>query len=118
MTGRRQATHPTPISRPRNCQRENLHDGNENRIGSIMAMMMMSQASDRDERQEEREERRQEFRLQLEMQRQQMQQQQNMMAVIMIGLMGRNGSVAVPNVSTTGQQRNEGDGEIEERNEE
>ena len=78
----------TPISRPRNRQRENSPDGNENRIGSIMAMMMMSQASDRDERREEREERRQEFRLQIEMQRQQMQQQQNMMAFDIDGLDG------------------------------
>ena len=52
-----------------------------------------------------------------------MQNQQNMMVVIMMGMMGRNGSVAVPDVmgrngsvavpdvSTTEQQRNE-----EERN--
>ncbi len=59
VTRRRTATHHTPISRPRNRQRENSPEGNENRIGSIMAMMMMSQASDRDERREEREERRQ-----------------------------------------------------------
>ena len=73
-------------------------------------MMMMSQASDRDERREEREERRQEFRLQMEMQRQQMQQQQDMMAVLMMDIMGRNGSVAVPNGSIA-QERNEWPGE-------
>ncbi len=44
-----------------------------------MAMMMIRQASDRDERRQEREERREEFRLSLEMQRQQMQQQQQQM---------------------------------------
>ena len=80
-------------------------------------MMMMSQAADRDERREEREERRQEFRLQIEMQRQQMQQQQNMMAVLMMGMMGRNGSVAVPNGSIA-QERNEGPGGNEQSNEE
>jgi hypothetical protein len=62
-----------------------------------MAMMMMSQAQDRDERLEEREERRQEFRLQVEMQRQQMQNQQNMMAMIMMSMMGRNASGSVQN---------------------
>jgi hypothetical protein len=51
-------------------------------------MMMMTHASDRDERQEEREERRQEFHLQIEMQHQQMQAQQNMMTMIMMTMMG------------------------------
>jgi hypothetical protein len=83
-----------------------------------MAMMMMSQAQDRDERREEREERRQEFRLQVEMQRQQMQNQQNMMAMIMMSMMGRNASGSVPNdgvvnmfagISST-EQRNDGEG--------
>ena len=46
-----------------------------------MAMMMMSQASDKDKRQEEREERRQEFCIQIEMQH----WQQNMTAMIMMG---------------------------------
>ena len=63
-----------------------------------MANMMMNQASDRDERHEEREERRQEFRIQMEMQRQQMQQQQNMMAMIMMAMLGWNdGSLSLPN---------------------
>ena len=59
------------------------------RVGNVMAMMMMSQAQDRDERREEREERRQE----------QMQNQQNMMAMIMVSMMGRrnDASGSVPN---------------------
>ncbi len=66
----------------------------------MMAIMMMNQASDRDERHEEREERRQEFRIQMEMQRQQMQQQQNMMARIMMAMLGLNdGSLSLPNNS-------------------
>ena len=95
----------------------------------MLAMMMMSQASDRDERCEEREERRQEFRIQMEMQRQQMQQQQNMMAMIMMAILGWNdGSLSLPNngiiqnVTAAGenvtgeesvqqQQHNEGHGE-------
>ena len=88
---RRTSTHNTPISRPRNRQRENSpEDTAGDRVGNVMAMMMMSQAQDRDERQEEREERRQEFCLQIEMQRQQMQNQHNMMAMIMVSMMGRN----------------------------
>jgi hypothetical protein len=94
----RTSTHNTPISRPRNRQRENSpEDTAGNRVGNVMAMMMMSQAQDRDERREEREERRQEFHLQIEMQRQQMQNQQNMMAMIMVSMMGRNVSGSVPN---------------------
>ena len=98
------------------------------RVGNVMAIMMMNQASDRDERREEREERRQEFRIQMEMQRQQMQQQQNMMAMIMMAMLGRNdGSLSLPNngiiqnVTVAGenvtgesvqqQQHNEGYGE-------
>jgi hypothetical protein len=116
---RRTSTHNTPISRPRNRQRENSpEDDPGNRVGNVMAMMMMSQAQDRDERREEREERRQEFRLQIEMQRQQMQNQQNMMAMIMMSMMGRNASGSVPNdgvvnmfagISST-EQRNDGEG--------
>ena len=96
---RRTSTHNTPISRPRNRQRENSPEDTPagDRVGNVMAMMMMSQAQDRDERREEREERRQEFRLQIEMQRQQMQNQQNMMAMIMVSMMGRNASGSVPN---------------------
>ena len=97
---RRTSTHNTPISRPRNRRRDNSpepEDPGNDRVGNVMAMMMMSQSQDRDERREEREERRQEFRLQLEMQRQQMQNQQNMMAMIMMSMMGRNASGSVPN---------------------
>ena len=54
----------------------------------MIAMMMMNQASERDERRSEREERREEFRLQMEMQRQQMQQQQNMMTILLMNAMG------------------------------
>jgi hypothetical protein len=36
----------------------------------------------------------------------------------MMGVMGRNGSVAVPNVSLAEQQRNEGHGENDQSNEE
>ena len=115
---RRTSTHNTPILRPRNRQRENSPEDPGNRVGNVMAMMMMSQAQDRDERREEREERRQEFRLQIEMQRQQMQNQQNMMAMIMMSMMGRNASGSVPNDgvvnmfagSTSTEQRNDGEG--------
>ena len=86
-----------------------------------MAIMMMSQAQDRDERREERKERRQEFRLQIEMQRQQMQNQQNMMAMIMVSMMGRNASGSVPNdgvvnmldtfaANNSTEQNNDGEG--------
>ena len=54
---RRTLTHNTPISRPRNQQRENSPEDPGDRVGNVMAMMMMSQAQDRDERQEEHEER-------------------------------------------------------------
>jgi hypothetical protein len=50
---RRTLTHNTPISRPRNRQRENSPEDPGDSIGNVMAMMMMSQAQDRDERQEE-----------------------------------------------------------------
>jgi hypothetical protein len=78
--------------------------------------MMMSQALDRDKRQEEREERCQKFHLQVEMQRQQMQVQQNMMAMIMMTMMGWSDSIPsdggivsmVSGQST--HQRNEGEG--------
>ncbi len=73
-TGRCPATHMTPLSRPRTRQQGNSPDSSGDRIGNIMAMMMMNQALDRDERRQEREERRKEFCLSLEMQHQQMQQ--------------------------------------------
>ena len=48
---RRTSTHNTPISRPRNRQRENSpEDTAGDRVGNVMAMMMMSQAQDRNER--------------------------------------------------------------------
>ena len=122
---RRTSTHNTPISRPRNRQRENSPEDTPagDRVGNVMAMMMMSQAQDRDERREEREERRQEFRLQIEMQRQQMQNQQNMMAMIMVSMMGRrnDASGSVPNdgvvnmldtfaANNSTEQNNDGEG--------
>ncbi len=62
-----------------------------------MAMMIRSQAQDRDEWQEGREERHQEFCVQIKMQHQQMQNQQNTMSMIMISMMGWNASVSVQN---------------------
>ena len=56
-TRRRPATHMTPLSQPRTRQQGNSPDSSGDRIGNIMAMMMMNQESDRDERQQEREER-------------------------------------------------------------
>jgi hypothetical protein len=49
-TGHRPPTHMTPLSLPPTRQRGNSPDSPDDRIGSIMAMMMMNQASDRDER--------------------------------------------------------------------
>ena len=49
-TGRCPATHMTPLSWPRTRQQGNSPDSSGDRIGNIMAMMMMNQASDRDER--------------------------------------------------------------------
>ncbi len=78
--------------------------------------MMMTHASDRDERQEEREERHQEFRLQIKMQCQQMQAQQNMMTMIMMTMMGWSASISAGGGIvdwSSGQstcQRNEGEG--------
>jgi hypothetical protein len=90
-TGCRPATHMTPLSRPRTQQRGNSPDSSGDRIGNIMVMMMMNQASERDNRRQEREERCKEFCLSLEMQHQQMQQQQQQMQqqqnVMMILLM-------------------------------
>ncbi len=113
------STHMTPISRPRNQQRERLPEGPGNRVGNVMAMMMMSQAQDRDKRQEEREERHQKFHIQVKMQHQQMQNQQNMMDMIMMSMMGRNASGSVPDEgivnmlagrSSDSEQHNNGQG--------
>jgi hypothetical protein len=73
-TGCRPATHMTPLSRPRARQQGNSPDSSGDRIGNIVAMMMINQASDRDEQQQEQEEGCKEFHLSLEMQHQQMQQ--------------------------------------------
>ena len=111
----------TPISRPRNQQRENLPEGSGNQVGNVMAMMIRSQAQDRDEWQEGREERHQEFCVQIKMQHQQMQNQQNMMAMIMVTMMGRNASGSVPNdgvvnmldtfaANNSTEQNNDGEG--------
>ena len=99
MTSRcRAAVHLTPISRPRNRQRGERDESPEGRpgdqISQMIAVMMMNQGADREERRVEREERREEFRLQLEMQRQQMQaqqSQQNIMTMMMMSMLGRNG---------------------------
>jgi len=99
MTSRRRAAvHLTPISRPRNRQRGERDESPEGRpgdqISQMIAVMMMNQGADREERRLEREERREEFRLQLEMQRQQMQaqqSQQNIMTMMMMSMLGRNG---------------------------
>ncbi len=48
-TGCHPATHMTPLSRPWTQQQGNSPDSSGDRIGNIMAMMMMNQASDRDE---------------------------------------------------------------------
>ena len=103
-TRRRPQTHMTPISRPRTRQRGNTTPDSSpsDRIGNMIAMMMMNQASERDERRSEREERREEFRLQMEMQRQQMQQQQNMMTILLMNAMGGGG---VNNQHQTGVQQ-------------
>jgi hypothetical protein len=115
---RRTSKHNTPISWPRNRQRENSPEDPGDRVGNVMAMMIMRQAQDRDKRREEREERHQEFRLQVEMQRQQMQNQQNMMAMILMSMIGWNASGSVPNdgvvnmfagISST-EQRNDREG--------
>ena len=95
---RRAAVHLTPILRPRNRQRGERDESPEGRpgdqISQMIAVMMMNQGADREERRVEREERREEFRLQLEMQRQQMQaqqSQQNIMTMMMMSMLGRNG---------------------------
>jgi hypothetical protein len=49
-TGRCTATHMTLLSRPRTRQQGNSPDSSGDRIGNIMAMMLMNQASERDER--------------------------------------------------------------------
>ena len=71
----------------------------------MIAVMMMNQGADQDERRVEREEQCKEFRLQLEMQRQQMQaqaqSQQNIMTMMMMTMFGRNASAqneSVPSV--------------------
>ncbi len=65
---RRAAVHLTPISRPRNRQRGERDESPEGRpgdqISQMIAVMMMNQGADREERRVEREERREEFRLQ------------------------------------------------------
>jgi hypothetical protein len=99
MTSRRRAAvHLTPISRPQNRQRGERDESPEGRpgdqISQMIAVMMMNQGADREERRVEREERREEFRLQLEMQRQQMQaqqSQQNIITMMMMSMLGRNG---------------------------
>jgi hypothetical protein len=108
---RRAAVHLTPISRPRNRQRGERDESPEGRpgdqINQMIAVMMMNQGADREERRVEREERREEFRLQLEMQRQQMQaqaqSQQNMMTMMMMTMLGRNASAQNESVASVRQ---------------
>ena len=108
---RRAAVHLTPISRPRNRQRGERDESPEGRpgdqISQMIAVMMMNQGADREERRVEREERREEFRLQLEMQRQQMQaqaqSQQNMMTMMMMTMLGRNASAQNESVASVRQ---------------
>ena len=84
-------THMAPMGRPRTRQRgNNAPDVTGDRIGNMVAMMMMSQASERDERRNKREQRRVEFLLQMEMQCQQMQQQQNLMTMLLMNSVGMN----------------------------
>ncbi len=52
-TGRHPATHMTPLSWPQTQQQGNSPDSSGDRIGNIMAMMIMNQASDRDEQRQE-----------------------------------------------------------------
>jgi hypothetical protein len=115
-TGCHPATHMTPLSRPWTRQRGNSPDSSGDRIGNIMAMMMMNQALDRDERRQEREERQEEFCLSLEMQRQQMQQQQqqmqqqqNVMTILLMNVVGMTNrqqqQVGFGNNSTTDNQQ-------------
>jgi hypothetical protein len=112
----RTSAHLTPISRPRNCQREDSPECPGLHLGNVVEMMMMSQALDRDEQQEEREERCQEFCLQVKMQHQQMQVQQNMMAMIMMTMMGwsdsvpSNGGIVNMLSGQSTHQRNKGEG--------
>jgi hypothetical protein len=49
-TGCCPATHMTPLSRPWTQQQGNSPNSSGDRIGNIMAMMMMNQAMNRDER--------------------------------------------------------------------
>jgi hypothetical protein len=108
---RRAAVHLTPISRPRNRQRGERDESPEgcpgDQINQMIAVMMMNQGADREERRVEREERREEFRLQLEMQRQQMQaqaqSQQNMMTMMMMTMLGRNASAQNESVASVRQ---------------
>jgi hypothetical protein len=78
----------THLSRLQTCQRGNSPDSSGDRIGNIMAIMMINQASDRDKQRQEQEERCKEFCLSLELQRQQMQQQQNVMKILLINAVG------------------------------
>ncbi len=63
-TGRCPPTDMTPLARPQTQQQGNSPPVSPgNRIGSIMAMMMMNQALERDKQQHKREERCKEFNL-------------------------------------------------------
>ncbi len=67
----RPPTYMTPMSRQRARHTNSPQSpGDSDRIGNMMAVMMMNQTADQEERWEERAERCEEFHLQLEMQRQ------------------------------------------------
>jgi hypothetical protein len=84
-TGRRTPTHMIPLAWLHTQQQGDSSFGFPgNRIGNTMAMMMMNQASDRDEQRHKSKERCREFHLQIEIQHQQMQQQQNMMMILLM----------------------------------
>lgn len=121
---RRAAVHLTPISRPRNRQRGERDESPEGRpgdqISQMIAVMMMNQGADREERRVEREERREEFRLQLEMQRQQMQaqaqSQQNIMTMMMMTMLGRNASAQNESVASVRQHNDNNLSEHDDEN--
>ncbi len=92
---RRSGTHLTPISRPRRHDCDESPEGRPgDQIDQIMAMMMMNQSADREERRSDQEGRCKEFRLQLEMKHQQMQAQLNMIAMVLMSMLGRSAAAA------------------------
>ncbi len=96
-------THMTAMSRPRAHQNNSPESpGSGDRIGSMMAIMMMNQSANQDERWEERVERCEEFLLQLKMKQQQMQQQQNLFTMMLLNMSGGDGNLLA---ISSGQQQ-------------